>query len=405
MARAELQWQQPFTQTLDESAAPNYRWFTDGKLNVSWNCLDVHLAQRRDHLALVFEAEDGSVRRLTYGQLHAEVCRFANGLLALGAKPGDCVVIYMPLVPEVIIAMHACARIGAVHSVVFGGFSAISLRDRIEDAGARFVVTADGGNRGGKLIELKAATDHALEQGCQTIENVVVLRHAGQALAMKAGRDLWWHDVVAGKADQLRAGVGGCRTSAVPALHLRFHRQAQGNPARQRRLPAGREADIEVGVRPQARRHLLVHGRCGLGHGPHLCGLWTHRQWRHRRALRRRADLSGCGALLEDHPAAQGQHLLHRAHGAAHLHEAGRPVPRQLRPDFIALAGQRRRAHQSRSLDLVSRDHRRRALPHCRYLVADRDRRHRHVAGARRHGHQAGFVHVPAARHGCGYRR
>jgi acetyl-CoA synthetase len=201
MARTELQWQQPFTQTLDESAAPNYRWFTDGKLNVSWNCLDVHLAQRRDHVALIFEAEDGSVRRLTYGQLHAEVCRFANGLQALGAKPGDCVVIYMPLVPEVIIAMHACARIGAVHSVVFGGFSAISLRDRIEDAGARFVVTADGGNRGGKLIELKAATDHALEQGCRTIEHVVVLRHAGQGLAMKAGRDLWWHDVVAGKAD------------------------------------------------------------------------------------------------------------------------------------------------------------------------------------------------------------
>ena len=180
--------------------APNYRWFTDGKLNVSCNCLDVHLAQRRDHDALIFEAEDGSVRRLTYGQLHAEVCRFANALLALGAKSGDCVVIYMPLVPEVIIAMHACARIGAVHSVVFGGFSAISLRDRIEDAGARFVITADGGNRGGKLIELKAATDKALEEGCQTIEHVVVLRHAGQPLQMKAGRDLWWHDVVAGQA-------------------------------------------------------------------------------------------------------------------------------------------------------------------------------------------------------------
>jgi acetyl-CoA synthetase len=200
-ARAELQWQQPFTQTLDESAAPNYRWFTDGKLNVSWNCLDVHLERRRDHLALIFEAEDGSVRRLTYGQLHAEVCRFANGLQALGAKPGDCVVIYMPLVPEVIIAMHACARIGAVHSVVFGGFSAISLRDRIEDAGARFVVTADGGNRGGKLIELKAATDKALEEGCPTIEHVVVLRHAAQPLHMQPGRDLWWHDVIADQAE------------------------------------------------------------------------------------------------------------------------------------------------------------------------------------------------------------
>ncbi len=115
MARRELQWQRPFTQTLDESSAPNYRWFTDGRLNVSWNCLDAHLAQRRDHTALIFEAEDGSVRRLTYGELHAEVCRFANGLRALGARSGDCIVIYMPLVPEAIIAMQACARIGAVH--------------------------------------------------------------------------------------------------------------------------------------------------------------------------------------------------------------------------------------------------------------------------------------------------
>jgi acetyl-CoA synthetase len=215
LARAQLQWQQPFTQTLDESAAPNYRWFSDGKLNVSFNCLDVHLAERRDHVALVFEAEDGSVRRLTYGQLHAEVCRFANALLALGAKSGDCIVIYMPLVPEAIIAMHACARIGAVHSVVFGGFSAISLRDRIEDAGARFVITADGGKRGGKLIELKAATDHALEEGCESIKHVVVLRHAGQPLQMRSGRDLWWHDVVAGQPD-------ACAPAWVDAEHPLF---------------------------------------------------------------------------------------------------------------------------------------------------------------------------------------
>ncbi|MEO8308359.1 MAG: acetate--CoA ligase [Pseudomonadota bacterium] len=214
-ARTQLQWQQPFTQTLDESAAPNYRWFTDGKLNVSWNCLDVHLAQRRDHPALIFEAEDGGVRRLTYGQLHADVCRLANGLLALGAKSGDCIVIYMPLVPEAIVAMHACARIGAVHSVVFGGFSALSMRDRIEDAGARFVITADGGTRGGKLVELKAATDKALDEGCATIERVVVLRHAGQNVTMQAGRDLWWHDVIDGHADT-------CEPAWVDAEHPLF---------------------------------------------------------------------------------------------------------------------------------------------------------------------------------------
>jgi acetyl-CoA synthetase len=124
LAREELSWHTKFKQTLDDSQAPNYRWFTDGKLNVSWECLDVQLAERRDDPALIFEAEGGAVRRLTYGQLHAEVCRFANALRGLGVQQGDRVIIYMPMVPEAIIAMHACARIGAIHSVVFGGFSA-----------------------------------------------------------------------------------------------------------------------------------------------------------------------------------------------------------------------------------------------------------------------------------------
>ncbi len=148
LARRELQWHTPFTVTLDESKAPNYRWFTDGKLNVSWNCLDVHLAERGHKTAVIFEGEPGDTRRLSYRELHAEVCRFANALKARGVKVGDRVVIYMPLVPEIVIAMHACARIGAVHSIVFGGFSAPSLKDRIEDAGAKLLITADGGWRG-----------------------------------------------------------------------------------------------------------------------------------------------------------------------------------------------------------------------------------------------------------------
>jgi acetyl-CoA synthetase len=200
-ARANIYWHRPFTQTLDASAAPNYRWFTGGAMNVSWDCLDAHLNENRDRHALIFEAENGDVRRLTFGELHAQVCRFANGLRQLGAKVGDRVIIYMPLVPEAIIAMHACARIGAIHSVVFGGFSALSLRDRIEDAGARFVITADGGWRGGKAVELKAATDKALSEGGASIEKVVVLQHTGHDAHMHAGRDLWWHDVVAGQSD------------------------------------------------------------------------------------------------------------------------------------------------------------------------------------------------------------
>jgi acetyl-CoA synthetase len=214
-ARSELRWHKPFTQTLDASAAPNYRWFTGGELNVSWNCLDVQLAERRDQCALIFEAESGAVRRLTYGQLHAQVCKLGNALRALGVNCGDRIVIYMPLVPEAIIAMHACARIGAIHSVVFGGFSALSMRDRIEDAGARFVITADGGYRGGKVVELKAATDKALAEGAASIEKVIVLRHTGLDVPMQAGRDLWWHDLTALESDE-------CEPTWVDAEHPLF---------------------------------------------------------------------------------------------------------------------------------------------------------------------------------------
>jgi acetyl-CoA synthetase len=148
MAVAEIAWQKPFTIPLDDSEAPNYRWFTDGQLNVSYNCLDVHLADRAERTAIIFEGEPGEVRRLSYAELHRDVCRFANALKARGIAKGDRVVIYMPLIPEAVIAMQACARIGAVHSVVFGGFSAHAVKDRIEDAGAKMVITADGGCRG-----------------------------------------------------------------------------------------------------------------------------------------------------------------------------------------------------------------------------------------------------------------
>ena len=199
LAAQELTWQTPFTQAFDDSAAPNYRWFSDGRLNASVNCLDVHLKERGDKTALIFEGEPGDVRRLSYRELHAEVCRFANALKAQGIRRGDRVIIYMPLVPEIVIAMHACNRIGAIHSVVFGGFSAPALRDRIEDTGARLVITADGGWRGGQAVELKAAADKALSGGCASVERVVVLRRTEKPIDMQAGRDLWWHDVIEGQ--------------------------------------------------------------------------------------------------------------------------------------------------------------------------------------------------------------
>ncbi|MDH5633030.1 MAG: acetate--CoA ligase [Gammaproteobacteria bacterium] len=201
LAREEMDWQTPFTKVLDSSKAPHFAWFTDGKINVSHNCLDRHIAERGDKPAIIFEGEKGDIRSFTYRQLLADVCRFANGLKAQGIKKGDRVVIYMPMVPEAVVAMQACARIGAIHSVVFGGFSAESLKDRIEDAGAVAVITADGGNRGGKVVELKKACDEAMTKGCATIKTVVVLKRTGQQITMTDGRDIAWDAVIDGQAD------------------------------------------------------------------------------------------------------------------------------------------------------------------------------------------------------------
>jgi acetyl-CoA synthetase len=196
LAREHLHWHRPFHTALDESHAPNYRWFIDGDLNVSYNCVDVHLASKANKTAIIWEGEPGEVRKLTYAQLHAEVCRLANALRSLGIHKGDRVVIYLPMIPEAVVAMHACARIGAIHSVVFGGFSALSLKDRIEDAGAKLLITADGGYRGGNVVELKAATDKALAGGCPTIEKVIVFKRTREDVPMQSGRDLWWHEIV-----------------------------------------------------------------------------------------------------------------------------------------------------------------------------------------------------------------
>ncbi len=199
-ARTHLTWQQAFTRVLDESRAPHFRWFDDGRLNVSFNCLDRHLETRGDKNAIIFEGERGDTRHITYRELHRETCRLANALRARGIVSGDRVIIYMPMVPEAVIAMQACARIGAIHSVVFGGFSAKSVNERIADAGARLVITADGQWRGGKQIALKPAVDEALAMGgCASVEAVVVYRRTGASgLAWNDKLDIWWHDLVTG---------------------------------------------------------------------------------------------------------------------------------------------------------------------------------------------------------------
>ena len=200
MARNTISWKTPFKTTLDDSNAPHYEWFNDGTLNVSYNCLDRHLTDKGDKVAIIFEGEKGDIRTYTYQQLHTEVCQFSNALKAQGINKGDRVVIYMPMTAEAVIAMQACARIGAIHSVVFGGFSAESLKDRIEDAEAKMLITADGGFRGGKIVELKKAADKALASGCPSIQSVIVLKRTKQDINMAEGRDIWWHDTAEGQS-------------------------------------------------------------------------------------------------------------------------------------------------------------------------------------------------------------
>ena len=194
---ARIDWIKPWTQLGHSSfneADFGIEWFADGTLNVSANCLDRHLAERGDTVAIIWEGDDPSQqRKITYRELHEEVCRMANALKALGAGRGERVTIYMPMIPEAVMAMLACTRIGAIHSVVFGGFSPEALAGRIQDCDSGLVITADGGMRGGKLVALKANVDAALAQ-CPSVSAVLVVRHAQNEIAMAAGRDHWWHD-------------------------------------------------------------------------------------------------------------------------------------------------------------------------------------------------------------------
>jgi acetyl-CoA synthetase len=189
----KLHWFEPPQKTL-EWDIPHAKWFGGGKLNVAYNCLDRHLEKRGNKPALMWEAEDGSRLEFTYSELHARVSRFANALVKIGVKPGDCVTIYMPMIPELPIAMLACARIGAMHSVVFGGFSATALADRIADGKSKVLITADGGYRRGKIVPLKDTADAALKT-CPTVEKCIVVSRTKERINWQEGRDLWWHEL------------------------------------------------------------------------------------------------------------------------------------------------------------------------------------------------------------------
>jgi acetyl-CoA synthetase len=202
LAKEHVYWKQPFTKTLDESKAPFYKWFEDGTTNASYNCLDRNLQiGNANKTAIIFESDDGKETKVTYQELHDRVCQLANALRKRGIKKGDRIIIYMPMSVEGVMAMQACARIGATHSVVFGGFSAKSLQERIIDAGAVAVITADEQMRGGKALPLKTIVDEALALGgCEIIKNVIVYKRTGGNIPFKAGLDSWMHEITASEA-------------------------------------------------------------------------------------------------------------------------------------------------------------------------------------------------------------
>ncbi|MBC6961409.1 MAG: acetate--CoA ligase [Nitrosomonas sp.] len=223
LAKQYITWHKPFTRVLNDTNPPFYKWFDDGELNISWNCLDRHLATQADKTAIIFESDEGEVNHCSYRELHRQVCHFANGLKSLGIHQGDRVVIYMPMRIEAVVAMQACARIGAIHSVVFGGFSAKSVYERIIDAGASAVITADEQTRGGRYHPLKATVDEALAMGdTATVHSVIVFRHTGTGITWQPERDHWWHDLIAGQPNE-------CEPAWINAEHPLFTLYTSGS--------------------------------------------------------------------------------------------------------------------------------------------------------------------------------
>ncbi len=403
-----IDWIRPYSKVKDVSYAADdlhIRWFQDGTLNACANCVDRHLAERGDQIAVIWEGDDPAEdSTLTYRELHAAVSRFANGLLSLGAKKGDRITIYLPMIPEAAIAMLACARIGAVHSVVFGGFSPDSLAGRIQDCDSTLIVTADEGLRGGRSIPLKANTDAALES-CPSIRKCVVVKRTGGEIGWVDGRDVWYHDLVADAS----ADCPPTQMAAEDPLFILYTSGSTGKPKGVLHTTGGYMVYASMTHRYVFDYHDgetywctadvgWVTGHSYILYGPLANGATTLMF----EGVPNYPDASRHWQVCDKH---KRQHLLHRAHGDPRADAGGRGAGGEDVAGLAAAAGLSGRADQPRGLALVSPGGGRRPLPDRRYLVADRDRRHPDHAAAGGDGAQARLRHAALLRRATPDRR
>ena len=403
--RERVTWFEPFTK-LYEWELPYAKWYLGGKLNVSYNCVDRHVdAGLGDRIAYLWEGEpEGDRRELTYAQLQSEVVRFANALKELGVGKGTKVAIYMGMVPELPIAMLACTRLGAPHTVVFGGFSADSLSDRANDMGCEVLITQDEAWRRGTTVPLKQTADAAMADAPGIRKCARRPPHRQRRADAGRARPLAARARCLRRSGDLPARADGRRGPALPDVHVRHHGEAEGDRAHDGGLPRRRRLDARADLRPEAGGgRLLVRGRHRLDHRPQLHRLRPADERRDVRPLRGNARLPGQGPLVGHRRALRRHDPLHRADRDPGAHEVGAGARREARPLDAAAARIGRRADQPRGVDVVPRARRRRPLAGRRHVVADRDRDDHDHAVARCDNDEAGLGDeaVPRRRGRC----